>query len=85
VQTQVTTTELRVLIDGGSCLGRMIMADNNLAAILVPIGPAEPGHDPISGWYLEAGFGPCSTLRVLAPDFFESEAAALAWVTSHLT
>ena len=81
MQVQVTSHFLQVLIDGGSRRGKMIMADDKLAAILVPVGPTEHGgNQAVGGWYLEAGFGPCSTLRVLAPELFESEAMALDWV-----
>ena len=81
----VTSRPLQVLVDGGSRLGLMILADGKLAALLVPVEVAEDGgHHGPGGWYLEAGFGPCSALSVLPPAWFETEAVALEWVAGRV-
>ena len=59
--------------------GRLVYADDVLAAVLVQLGPI---HGPMTGWwFLEAGFGP---LDVPNPPTFEHLEAAQGWVERRL-
>jgi hypothetical protein len=71
---------MRVLIDGHDSEGRLILADNNLAAVFVRLDGEY--HDPEhKGWCLEAGFGKCNTRD--AP-LFKTPDEAGAWVEQTL-
>ena len=68
---------MRVLIDGHDTDGRLILADNQLAAVFVRLD-GQTHHPEHKGlWYLEAGFGKCNIRN--APLFRTPEEAA-AWV-----
>ena len=68
---------MRVLIDGHDTDGRLILADNQLAAVFVRLDGTY--HDPEhkGWWHLEAGFGKCNNRD--APLFQTPEDAG-AWV-----
>jgi hypothetical protein len=68
---------MRVLIDGHDTDGRLILADNRLAAVFVRLDGTH--HDPEhkGWWHLEAGFGKCNFRD--APLFKTHEEAG-AWV-----
>ncbi|MBM1170615.1 hypothetical protein JQC81_06555 [Microvirga arabica] len=72
---------IRVLIDGHDTDGRLVLADNQLAAVFVRLDGTH--HDPehIGWWYLEAGFGKCNSQK--APLFRTPEEAG-AWVEQTL-
>jgi hypothetical protein len=74
---------MRVLIDGHDSEGRLILADNQLAAVIVRLDGEhhEPEHK--GWWHLEAGFGKCD-VRV-APQTFKTPDEAGAWVEQTLT
>jgi hypothetical protein len=74
---------MRVLIDGHDSEGRLILADNQLAAVIVRLDGEhhEPEHK--GWWHLEAGFGKCD-VRV-APQTFTTPKEAGAWVKQRLT
>ncbi len=68
--------------------GRLILADGRLVAVLVRVaglqgeqGGAEPGGTGLSGWQMEAGFGPCA---VPVPPLFGTLAEAGDWVRTQL-
>jgi hypothetical protein len=73
---------LRVLIDGHDSEGNLILADGQLAAVIVRLDGDY--HDPEhrERWHLEAGFGKCSARD--APLFKTPEEAG-AWVEQTLT
>jgi hypothetical protein len=73
---------MRVLIDGHDTDGRLVLADNQLAAVFVRLDGQS--HDPEHKrpWYLEAGFGKCNTRD--AP-LFKTPDEAGAWVEQILT
>jgi hypothetical protein len=73
---------MRVLIDGHDSEGRLILTDNQLAAVFVRLDGTH--HDPEhkGWWHLEAGFGKCNTRD--APLFKTPEEAG-AWVDQILT
>ncbi len=73
---------MRVLIDGHDTDGRLVLADNQLAAVFVRLDGQS--HDPEhKGWWcLEAGLGKCNTRD--AP-LFKTPDEAGAWVDQILT
>ena len=73
---------MRVLIDGHDSEGRLILADSQLAAVIVRLDGKT--HDPEhqGRWHLEAGFGKCNTREA---RLFETPDEAGAWVQAILT
>ena len=79
--SSIDTSNVDVLVDGGSSDGRLVMAGGKLAAVLVRVSAAEISDTATEGgWFLEAGFGPCGALKVPVPEVFSSEREALLWV-----
>jgi hypothetical protein len=72
---------MRVLIDGHDTDGRLILADSQLAAVVVRLdGQAHnPEHKGL--WHLEAGFGKCNIQNAL---LFKTPEEAGAWVEQTL-
>jgi hypothetical protein len=72
---------MRVLIDGHDSEGYLVLADNQLAAVIVRLDGTH--HDPQhkGWWHLEAGFGKCNTHD--APLFRTPDEAG-AWVEQTL-
>jgi len=72
---------MRVLIDGHDTDGRLVLADDQLAAVFVRLDGTY--HDPEhkGWWHMEAGFGKCNSRN--APLFKTSEEAG-AWVEQTL-
>ena len=75
---------IEVLVDGGKRDGQIVRIGSALAAVLVRVGRDDADLPEPEGWFLEAGFGPCSTLMVKAPSVFASEHDALLWVEQRL-
>ena len=73
---------MRVLIDGHDSEGILILANGQLAAVIVRLDGEI--HDPRNKglWHLEAGFGKCDA-RVAPPVFTTPEQAG-AWVEKAL-
>jgi hypothetical protein len=73
----ISLMPMRVLIDGHDSEGYLVLADNQLAAVIVRLDGEH--HDPEhKGWWcLEAGFGKCNTRD--AP-LFKTPDEAGAWV-----
>jgi hypothetical protein len=73
---------MRVLIDGHDTDGNLVLADNQLAAVIVRLDGKH--HDPEHKglWHLEAGFGKCNIRN--AP-LFKTPDKAGAWVEQTLT
>jgi len=74
---------MRVLIDGHDSEGNLILADGQLAAVIVRLDGSthDPKHKGL--WHLEAGFGKCD-VRVAPPVFATPETAG-DWVVQALT
>ncbi|MPR08638.1 hypothetical protein [Microvirga tunisiensis] len=71
---------MRVLIDGHDTDGNLVLADSQLAAVIVRLDGEH--HDLERGrWHLEAGFGKCNTRD--APLFRTPDEAG-AWVEQTL-
>jgi hypothetical protein len=73
---------LRVLIDGHDSEGNLVLADNQLAAVIVRLDGEH--HDPehTGLWHLEAGLGKCA---VRTTHLFKTPEDAGAWVERTLT
>ena len=73
-----------VLIDGHDSHGNLVLANNQLAAVIVRVdGEAHP-PDMKGKWHLEAGFGKCAEPPGVAPLWTTPEEAG-AWVKERLT
>jgi hypothetical protein len=72
---------MRVLIDGHDTVGRLVLVDNQLAAVFVRLDGTH--HDPEykGWWHLEAGFGKCN---VRDAPLFKTPEEAGAWVEQTL-
>ncbi|HEY8381535.1 MAG TPA: hypothetical protein VIL09_05210 [Microvirga sp.] len=77
----ISFVSMRVLIDGHDTDGRLVLADDQLAAVFVRLDGTY--HDPehLGWWHLEAGFGKCSTQH--AP-LFQTHEEAGTWVSQVL-
>jgi hypothetical protein len=73
---------IRVLIDGHDTDGRLILADNQLAAVFVRLDGTHHNPEHKGWWHLEAGFGKCNIQN--AP-LFKTPDEAGAWVEQILT
>jgi hypothetical protein len=67
-----------VLIDGHDSEGRLILADSQLAAVIVRLDGETHAPEHKGLWHLEAGFGKCAV-----PPFKTPEDAG-AWVEQTL-
>ncbi len=74
-----------VRVDGGSCEGKLVLAEGSLVAVLVKVSAADCGDAAkVGGWFLEAGFGPCGTLSAPSPEVFGTVGEAVAWIRLRL-
>jgi hypothetical protein len=72
---------IRVNTKSADSEGRLVLAGDELVAVLVRLDG--PEHGLLRGhWLLEAGFGPCTTVR---QDLFASLDDAKAWIIGQLT
>jgi hypothetical protein len=80
---QITLQPMRVLIDGFDSDGRLILADGQLAAIIVRLDAEHHTPDLRGQWHLEAGFGKCA---VVPADtlMWDTPQDAAAWVKEKL-
>ncbi|WP_134495966.1 hypothetical protein [Microvirga pakistanensis] len=56
---------MSVLIDGYDTDGRLVLADNQLAAVFVRLDGTHHDAQHKGWWHLEAGFGKCNSQRAL--------------------
>jgi hypothetical protein len=73
---------MRVLIDGHDSEGKLVLADNQLAAVFVRLDGTYHDLEHKGWWHLEAGFGKCNVQN--AP-LFKTPDEAGAWVEQILT
>jgi hypothetical protein len=78
----ISLMPMRVLIDGHDTDGRLVLADSQLAAVIVRLDGETHNPEHQGWWHLEAGFGKCSVRD--APLFRTPEGAG-AWVEQTLT
>jgi hypothetical protein len=69
---------LRVLIDGHDTDGRLVLADNQLAAVFVRLDGTHHDPDHNGWWHLEVGFGKCAATTT--SRLFKTPEEAGAWV-----
>jgi hypothetical protein len=82
----ITIQEMPVLADGGRHEGQLILADGQLVAVFTWVTPEETmgGRERAGGWFLEAGFGPCSSLNSTTPPVLANLDEAVTWVRTRL-
>jgi hypothetical protein len=82
----ITFQPISVMTDGGSRVGQLVMADDHLVAVFTVISAAEVGEGGTEGgWFLEAGFGPCSAILTTRPPIFPRIEEAQSWVYERVT
>jgi hypothetical protein len=83
---EMTLQPLFVMTDGGRREGQLVLADGDLVAVFVRVSAEELAGDIHNrdGWFLEAGFGPCSRLYTVLPPVFDSLEEATAWAIRQL-
>ena len=84
--SDITLQAMPVLADGGRHEGRLVLADGQLVAVFTWVTPEETvgGHERAGGWFLEAGFGPCSGLISTTPPVLATLDDAVTWVRLQL-
>ncbi|MGO4526800.1 hypothetical protein AB4097_18295 [Microvirga sp. 2MCAF35] len=84
--SDITLQEMPVLADGGRHEGQLVLADGQLVAVFTWVTPEETagGHGCAGGWFLEAGFGPCSGLISTTPPVLATLDEAVVWVRTRL-
>jgi hypothetical protein len=75
-----------VMTDGTIAQGQLVLADGSLVAVFTPVSfkDLEDGDPHANGWFLEAGFGPCSSLKTIKPEVFADLEEAIGWVRQTL-
>ena len=83
---EITLQSISVMANGGGHEGRLILADGQLVAVLSRVTAEETAGGPgkATGWFLEAGFGPCGPLMSVGPPVFASLEEAVEWVRARL-
>jgi hypothetical protein len=83
---EITLQPMSVLADGGAHEGQLVLADGQLVAVFTWVTPEETigGEERAGGWFLEAGFGPCSILLSATPQVLASLDDAVTWVRGRL-
>jgi hypothetical protein len=77
----ISILPMRVLIDGHDAEGRLILADNQLAAVFVRLDGTHHDLEHKGWWHLEAGFGKCNVQEL---SLFRTPEEAGAWVEQTL-
>ncbi|WP_246529075.1 hypothetical protein [Microvirga zambiensis] len=82
----ITLQPMPVLADGGRHEGQLILADGQLVAVFTWVTSEETagGDERAGGWFLEAGFGPCSSLISATPPVLATLNDAVSWVRDRL-
>ncbi|WP_114943579.1 hypothetical protein [Microvirga calopogonii] len=84
--SDITLQAMPVLADGGRHEGQLVLVDGQLVAVFTWVTPEETagGHEQAGGWFLEAGFGPCSGLISTTPPVLSTLDDAVTWVRTQL-
>lgn len=82
----ISVQTMPVLSDGGSHEGRLILSGPDLVAVFSRVTAEEnaAGDTGTGGWFLEAGFGPCSILMTTSPPVFQTLEEGIVWVQERL-
>lgn len=77
---------ISVMSDGGSHEGQLVFSGSDLVAVFSRVTAEENAGSRSrgGGWFLEAGFGPCSILMTIRPPVFPTLAEAIGWVRERL-
>ena len=83
---EISLQPIPVMTDGVIAEGHLVLADGSLIAVFTPVSldDLEDGGHHAHGWFLEAGFGPCSSLKTIKPEVFADLEQALEWVRETL-
>jgi hypothetical protein len=73
---------MRVLIDGHDSEGKLVLVNNQLAAVFVRLDGSAHSPEHQGLWHLEAGFGKCN---IRDAPLFKTPEEAGAWVEQTLT
>jgi hypothetical protein len=86
VTPEITLQPISVMADGGAHEGLLVLAANQLVAVLSRVTAEETlgEREQVEGWFLEAGFGPCGPLMSVTPPVFADVEEAIAWVRARL-
>ncbi len=77
----ISSQPIGVLIDDQDSQGSLILADNQLVAVLIRLDSKNHPAEIRGRWRLVVGFGKCN---VLGPPVFETPKEAAAWVEQRL-
>jgi hypothetical protein len=82
----ITVQTISIMSDGGSHEGRLVLSGKDLVAVFARVTAEENAGsgNGTGGWFLEAGFGPCSILMTTSPSVFKTLEEALVWVQDRL-
>ena len=82
----ITLKPMPVMADGGRHEGQLVLVDGQLIAVFTWVTPEETvgGQGQAGGWFLEAGFGPCSGLISVTPPVLATLDEAVTWVRAQL-
>ena len=86
MMSEITLQSISVMADGGGHEGHLVLAAGHLVAVLSRVTAEETlgEWEQIEGWFLEAGFGPCSILMTTSPAVFRTLEEAIVWVQERL-
>ena len=73
---------IRLLNENDDREGHLVMVDDQLVAVLVRLDAEEHGEDLRGKWFLEAGFGRCTSIK---PPVFANVSEAQGWVQRKLS
>ena len=79
----ISFQSMPVLIDGHDSEGRLVLADDQLAAVIVRLAGEHHSPEHKGRWHLEAGFGKC-TPHPAGDPLWNTPQEAGAWVQERL-
>jgi DNA-binding NtrC family response regulator len=81
---EITFQTMNVMVGTGYRIGRSASSQGKLIGVLIPVTAEEHGEGGTGGWYLEAGFGPCSSIAGPTPAVFTDLNEAEHWFSAKL-
>jgi hypothetical protein len=86
MSSNISLQPVSVLSDGGGHEGQLVFTGADLVAVFAKVSAEENAgsRSQAGGWFLEAGFGPCSILMTTRPPVFPTLDEAIAWVRERL-
>jgi hypothetical protein len=84
IPISITFSTANILVGRSRRVGKLALADGNLAAVLVPVSGDEVGGNSSGGWYMEAVFGTCGGPGSIPPGVFATLDGAAAWLEERL-